>query len=283
MVINKQNAPHPFHWMQSIPLLILLSLGGPSHSADTDSLPKQRMIATFYADMFVGRHTSSGEIFDQNKPTAAHKSIKLGTWVRVTNTRNGQQIVVKINDRCPKKGVIDLSRSAAQSIGIRGTAPVTVEILPSEEYAQQLIESLQTTTPVGLPPSTPDISSLKQSYPDKSKTQKPATQATPPTATQTKPSTKTTSQKLANNRGSHHSKSSRYNITLGHAATIDDAHEQMNRIPFIYHEHIQLTPDHRKGGFLIIYDQPLSRQQALETRKALNKVFPKSIITQIKR
>ena len=235
------------------------------------------MIGTFYSDKFVGRHTASGEIFDQNKPTAAHKSIKLGTWIRVTNTKNGQQVIVKVNDRCPKGGVIDLSRSAAQSIGIRGTAPVTVEILPSEEYALQLIENQQATVLLGILPPQPEPLSNTPSDPPapKPKTQKKTDQAVP--------SVTTTSPKKTDKSVPLHTKSTRYNILLGHASTMEEAHKQVERIPFIYHDYIQLTPDHRRGGVLIVYNHPLSRQQAQETRKALNKVFPKSTITQIKR
>ncbi|MBR1798690.1 MAG: septal ring lytic transglycosylase RlpA family protein [Bacteroidales bacterium] len=86
---------------------------------------------TFYHDRFEGRKTASGEVFDQNKFTAAHWRIKLGTMILVTNRNSGKQVIVKVNDRCPKHGVIDLSHRAAVSIGIKGCQPVTVRILPS--------------------------------------------------------------------------------------------------------------------------------------------------------
>ena len=109
-----------------------------------DSVKVMRMKATFYADKFQGRKTASGEVFNQKKLTAAHNTIKFGTWVKVTNLKNGSQVIVKINDRCPKRGVIDLTKTAAQQIGIRGTGNVTVEILPAG-YDTSNVEERQET------------------------------------------------------------------------------------------------------------------------------------------
>lgn len=91
--------------------------------------------ATFYHNMFVNRTTSSGERFLQTKYTAAHKTIKLNTLVRVTNEKNGRSVIVKVNDRCPKTGVIDLSLIAAKRLKMikEGVAPVRIEIL-SDDY-----------------------------------------------------------------------------------------------------------------------------------------------------
>jgi len=90
--------------------------------------------ATYYHNKFVNRKTSSGERFDQTKYTAAHKTIPLHTLVKVTNTNNGRSVIVKINDRCPKKGVIDLSLIAAKQLKMikEGVAPVKVEILSND-------------------------------------------------------------------------------------------------------------------------------------------------------
>src|SRR5574344_782204 len=90
--------------------------------------------ATYYHDKFENRKTSSGELFSQSKYTAAHKSIPLNTLVKVTNTKNGKSVLVKINDRCRKHGVIDLSRVAAQRLQIleHGSAPVKIEVVSNE-------------------------------------------------------------------------------------------------------------------------------------------------------
>ncbi len=89
--------------------------------------------ASWYGDKFHGRRTANGERYDMNKLTAAHKTLPFGTKVRVTNSRNGKSVVVRINDRGPFVGnrVIDLSRGAAGAVGIirSGVAPVTIEII----------------------------------------------------------------------------------------------------------------------------------------------------------
>jgi rare lipoprotein A len=88
-------------------------------------------IASWYGGKFQGRKTASGEIYDMNKLTAAHKHLKLGTKLKVTNKRNGKSVIVKINDRGPFVGnrVLDLSRAAAKKLNFNGLALVDAEIL----------------------------------------------------------------------------------------------------------------------------------------------------------
>ncbi len=90
--------------------------------------------ATYYHDKFENRPTSSGEIFSQKKYTAAHKTLPLHTLVRVTNLSNGRSVLLRVNDRCPRAGVIDLSYLAAKRILLHGVgrAKVKVEILGTE-------------------------------------------------------------------------------------------------------------------------------------------------------
>ena len=89
--------------------------------------------ASWYGSRFHGKKTASGEIYDQNKLTAAHKTLPLGSKARVTNLDNGNTVVVEINDRGPfvKGRIIDLSRAAAGALGLveTGTAPVKVELI----------------------------------------------------------------------------------------------------------------------------------------------------------
>jgi len=89
--------------------------------------------ASWYGPGFQGRRTANGERFNTWEYTAAHRSLPFGTKVRVTNLRNGQAVIVRINDRGPYIGgrVIDLSKAAAQAIDMirSGTAPVRIEIL----------------------------------------------------------------------------------------------------------------------------------------------------------
>jgi rare lipoprotein A len=90
-------------------------------------------IASYYAEEFHGQKTSNGETFDMNALTAAHQTLPFGTLVRVTNKATGKSVVVRINDRGPflKDRIIDLSRAAAEKIGMigPGTAEVHLEIL----------------------------------------------------------------------------------------------------------------------------------------------------------
>lgn len=93
----------------------------------------QRGIASWYGQKFNGRKTSSGEIYSICEFTAAHKTLPLPSYVRVTNGRNGKSVVVRVNDRGPfhEGRIIDLSYVAAVRIGLdkTGTAPVHVELI----------------------------------------------------------------------------------------------------------------------------------------------------------
>jgi len=90
--------------------------------------------ATWYGGSLHGGPTASGERFNKNALTAAHRTLRMGTRVRVTNKRNGKSVVVRINDRGPygkKSRIIDVSERAAQILGMieAGVVPVTVEVL----------------------------------------------------------------------------------------------------------------------------------------------------------
>lgn len=93
----------------------------------------QSGVASYYHDSLHGNKTASGQIYDKRKMSAAHKTLPLGTTVRVTETETGKSIVVRVNDRGPfiKGRVIDLSRRAAQELGIitKGITRVKVEVL----------------------------------------------------------------------------------------------------------------------------------------------------------
>ena len=87
------------------------------------------MLGTYYADRFVGRKTSCGEIFRQNQYTAAHKTLPMGTYLLVTYPVTNQHVVVRVNDRCPKTGILDMTKLAVHTLGIRGSGRVKVTIL----------------------------------------------------------------------------------------------------------------------------------------------------------
>ena len=93
----------------------------------------QQGTASWYGREFQGRKTSSGEIYDMYALTAAHKTLPLGTYVRVKNLENGKTLDVRINDRGPfvRGRIIDLSYTAAKTLGVvgPGTAPVRITAL----------------------------------------------------------------------------------------------------------------------------------------------------------
>jgi len=126
------------------PLTTIANLPAPTiRLPNLPKLPKEITIgavrisfngwASFYGNAENGSATASGDTYNQNALTAAHKTLPFGTKVRVTNTRNGQSVVVRINDRGPyvRGRMIDLSYAAARMLGMMdsGTAPVRLDVL----------------------------------------------------------------------------------------------------------------------------------------------------------
>jgi rare lipoprotein A len=103
--------------------------------------PKHRWyqlgLASWYGSFFQGRSTASGESFDMNDLTCAHRSLPLGSLIRVTNLHNHRSVVVRVNDRgpVPDSRVVDLSYAAARSLGFShdGLAPVRLEMIASAQ------------------------------------------------------------------------------------------------------------------------------------------------------
>ena len=100
-------------------------------------------IASWYGPGFHGKYTASGELFDQYDLTAAHTTLPMPSLVRVTHLSNGRSLVVRINDRGPFKDnrIIDLSKKAAEKLGIKGVSKVRVQFL--EEETQQYIAAVK--------------------------------------------------------------------------------------------------------------------------------------------
>lgn len=95
----------------------------------------QEGVASWYGNEFHGRPTASGEIFDQDGLTAAHRTLPLGTTAKVTNLENGKEVVLKVNDRGPfvRGRVLDCSRGAARALGFIGAGMAKVRIEVVEE------------------------------------------------------------------------------------------------------------------------------------------------------
>jgi rare lipoprotein A len=109
-------------------------------------------LASWYGARHHGKRTASGEIFDQNKFTAAHRTLPWGSIVKITNLDNGKSVKVRINDRGPfKRGrIIDLSRAAAKALGMlqSGVGPVQMELLSRREMSNDLVSQ---NSQAGLP------------------------------------------------------------------------------------------------------------------------------------
>lgn len=97
---------------------------------------RTQTVASWYGQKFQGRKTASGELFDLNKLTAAHKTLPLGSLVRLTLKSSGRSVIVRINDRGPwiKGRDFDLSEAAAMQLGMheRGVAQVEMTLIQSE-------------------------------------------------------------------------------------------------------------------------------------------------------
>lgn len=121
-----------------IGLLIIASGFLPAEPPALKAKPKILYgTASFYSNSFQGKKTANGEVFSQNKLTAACNVLPLGTWIRVTNLRNGKSVIVKTNDRLHARmtRIVDLSKVAADKLNyIRsGLTRVKVEVLGKEK------------------------------------------------------------------------------------------------------------------------------------------------------
>ena len=97
--------------------------------------------ASWYGRIFQHKQTASGEPYDMYQFTAAHRTLPLGSWVKVTDLKNERSVIVRINDRGPvlPNRIIDLSYQAARVLGMRGVDRVRLEVLPTPELAASFV------------------------------------------------------------------------------------------------------------------------------------------------
>jgi rare lipoprotein A len=114
--------------------------------------PYQVGTASWYGEYFVGKPTASGEDYDMYDMTAAHPTLPLGSYVRVTNLRNGRAVVVKVNDRGPivPGRIIDLSYGAAQVLQFenRGLQRVRLDLVRPRTQRRQVYQTLALNRPM---------------------------------------------------------------------------------------------------------------------------------------
>ncbi len=142
----------PLHMASSRPYTVL----GQTYIPDTCLKPyKEIGVASWYGIRYNGQKTSTGEIYDMYGMTAAHPTLAIPSYARVTNLKNGKSVVVRINDRGPFRSdrLIDLSYTAAYKLDVLagGSAQVEVESIDPAHYAAAAIP---TEAPVAAPPAT---------------------------------------------------------------------------------------------------------------------------------
>jgi len=116
--------------------LLFISIYLPAVDTTKATVSKPKTLygtASYYANSFNGKKTANGEIYSHKKMTAACNVLPLGTWIKVTNLRNGKSVIVKVNDRLhPRmKRVVDLSKEAADKLNYikSGLTRVRVEVI----------------------------------------------------------------------------------------------------------------------------------------------------------
>ncbi len=121
-------------------------------AVETGTHPKPKRMwyqigkASWYGGSFQGKKTADGERYDMNALTCAHRTLPLGSWIRVTNLHNKRSAFVRVNDRGPgpMDRVVDLSYAAARSIGLAGVSNVKIEqVTPNDpKLAEALVNQL---------------------------------------------------------------------------------------------------------------------------------------------
>jgi rare lipoprotein A len=143
MAANVGAAPVPNHQQpqaknSAIPMALRSAQNTTLKSSKAEPKPYQVGTASWYGKQFHGKTTASGEDFDMFEFTAAHRKLPLGTFVKVTNLKNGKWIIVRVNDRGPYVGnrIMDLSYSAARMLNFRdGVERIRIDLIQPENVA----------------------------------------------------------------------------------------------------------------------------------------------------
>jgi rare lipoprotein A len=151
------------HYVFSFIFILSIYLSAPVYAQKKGKF--QKGLATWYGAKYHGKKTTSGEVYNKNKMTAAHLTLPFGTKVKVTNPVNKKSVIVRINDRGPfgnKDRIIDLSEAAARKIQVHqnGEANVTVEILSATAWLEADKKQVLAQVPVTAPEKTGNITNL---------------------------------------------------------------------------------------------------------------------------
>lgn len=210
--------------------------------SSTDTTTRHTMRGTYYSDKFVGRKTSSGEVFVQDKYTAAHKTYKFGTLLLVTNPKNGKQVIVRVNDRCPRHNIIDLTRKAAQQIDIKSHT-VHVEVLPPRylvawEMQDKLLDVLR--------------EGRLREYFDKGF------------------------------RDARQDIGKLFDLELFQCRNLEEAKQRVERLPIFYQDQVEYRPNASSGSVVAVLAIAQSRMRAELVKKELGALFPNIRIVETK-
>lgn len=222
----------------------------------SDTISQHRMRATFYHNRFEGRRTASGEIFHQNLFTAAHKTLKLGTFIMVRNDKTGDSIILKINDRCPKRGILDLTRRACDAIRIPGAGSIHVRIL-GDDYEDQWMaqESLfdSVYSPYAASGKLADDLRLAQQSKDTEESASPAS-----------------SKK--HRRPAYREPEERFDIFLGYTSTHGEAFGMIEQLPVHYREKARVI-EANEELFCVVIEVNMTSEDAKELYAKLSNTF----------
>lgn len=244
-----------------------------------DTLKPFTIRATHYSDIFVGRRTSSGEIFKQDAFTAAHHSLPLGTLLLVTNMESGSQVIVRINDRCPRSGILDLTKRAARILGI-GSKTVEARVLPQRyTFLWERQYKLNDATRKGhLTELLRDTSGNSEPAGAES-TKKPQNETLGGKESKNikngnaNPTRGKSAVKAANNAAD--SEIVFYRLDLTTAPSRREAEDMIaRRLPMKYQNECVVTPDGRSSRHRIILDVRMTEKEAKQMQKELKKYFP---------
>lgn len=227
-------------------VLLLISLTvRAQHISSTDTMTVHSIHATYYNDKFIGRRTSSGEIFRQEKYTAAHKSLKLGTLILVTNPDNGKQVIVKVNDRCPRGGVIDLTKKAAKALGIT-SHKVTIQVLP-ERYKSYWMQQ-------------DELREMMQSG---------------RFLTGTAPNDKG-NEEVGKEKANANNDEALYNLELCTAQSRSEAQRYINKLPLLYRDKAEMIPSKSTHKVKVRLNLSMNLTRIKEIQSDLHGLFPHS-------
>lgn len=276
---------HPFIFLL---LLLLAPISAWSQNyAENDTTYEYLNHGTIYANKFVGRKTSSGEVFSQQLYTGAHWKIKLGTIVLVTCPETGQQVLVKVNDRCPRRGVFDMSRAAANAIGIKGSRRVVVRQLPNRyRYYWEHQDELRGTkafdnmfsslyTPIDLQPITKGTTGKTEAAPRRDNdevVQLAQKSAAAPSKTNFRKG-KVRSQSLA--------EQARYDLDLCVADNRQHAMEEIDKLPIAYQKKAVILPAQASASMKIRLNLNLPQHEVYAIQEQLRETFPNSSLRKV--